>query len=95
MTLKICKMGHRFEKTSACPVCPECSSEEMNNKYCEELPAIGAPAFRALDHIGIKSLADLTQYTEKELLAQHGFGPRALRLLDEALQNKGLKFKNN
>lgn len=92
MSLRICKNGHRFEKTSDCPVCPECSSEEMNNKYSEEFPFIGAPAFRALDHIGIVSLKDLTKYSEKELLALHGFGPKALRLLNERLKEKGLAF---
>lgn len=92
MALKICKNGHRFEKTSDCPVCPECSSEEMQNKFGEEFPSIGAPAFRALDVIGIHSLADVTKYTEKELLALHGFGPKALGILSKALLEKGLAF---
>lgn len=84
---------HRFEKTSGCPVCPKCSSEEMNNKYAEEFPLIGAPAFRALDKVGIVRLADLTKYTEKDLLTLHGFGPKALKLLRLALGKKGLFFK--
>lgn len=93
MSIKICTNGHRFEKTSDCPVCPECSSAEMKNKFSEEFPFIGAPAFRALDNFGITQLSDLTKYTEKELLALHGFGPRALRLLKEKLTAKGLSFK--
>lgn len=92
MAIKICKNGHRFEKTSACLVCPECSSEEMQNKYGEEFPFIGAPAYRALNNIGIEELSDLTKYTEKELLALHGFGPKALKLLSETLHQKGLAF---
>lgn len=94
MATKICKNGHRFEKTSDCPVCPECSSQEMKNKYAEEFPFIGAPAFRALDNAGIISLQDLSKYTEKELLALHGFGPKALRLLRDALNKRNLSFKN-
>ena len=92
MAIKICKNGHRFEKTSDCPVCPECSSAEMKNRFAEEFPFIGAPAFRALDNAGIKSLHDLTKYSEKELLSLHGFGPKALRLLTEKLKNRGLSF---
>lgn len=93
MTLKICQNGHQFEKTSNCPVCPICSAEDMKNKFGEEFPNIGAPAFRALDNEGIKTLKNLTKYTEKELLALHGFGPRALRILKEALKEKGLEYR--
>lgn len=92
MATIICKNGHKFEKTSDCPVCPTCSSEEMNKKYGEEFPAISSPAFRALDSIGIIKLTDLSNYSEKELLALHGFGPKALKLLHHALKEKGLTF---
>ncbi len=92
MAIKVCKNGHRFEKASSCPVCPICSTEEMNNKYGEEFPSIAAPAFRALDRIGIVKLADLTRYSEKDLLALHGFGPKALKILRQALQEKGMSF---
>jgi DNA-directed RNA polymerase alpha subunit len=92
MALKICKNGHRFEKTSDCPVCPKCSSEEMKNKFGEEFPSIGAPSFRALDNAGIGSLTDLSRYSEKELLSLHGFGPKALRILKAALNDRGLGF---
>ena len=92
MAVKICKNGHRFEKTSTCPVCPVCSQKEMKNKFSEEFPYIGAPAFRALDNIGIEKLSDLTKYTKNELLALHGFGPKALRLL---LKEAGLSFAQN
>ena len=92
MASKICKKGHTFEKSSSCPVCPICSSGEMSEKYGEDFPRIGAPAFRALDSIGITQLSQLTNYTEKELLNLHGFGPKALRLLKEKLSEKGLSF---
>jgi len=92
MAIKLCDNGHTFKKTSDCPVCPTCSTEEMKGKYSKEFPNIGAPAFRALDSIKIQSLSDLTKFSEEELLALHGFGPRALRLLHEALKEKGLSF---
>lgn len=91
MALRICKNGHRFEKTSDCPVCPICASSEMKNKFSDEFPNIGAPASRALSNIGIKTLSDLHKYTEKELLSLHGFGPKALRLINEALKAKSLR----
>lgn len=92
MSNKICINGHHFEKTSSCPVCPFCSTEEMKEKYGDNFPKIGAPAFRALESIGITHLSQLTKYCEKELLALHGFGPKALRLLKEKLTEKGLSL---
>lgn len=53
---------------------------------------IGAPASRALESIGVKTLSELTKYSEKELLALHGFGPKALKLLKEKLNEKGLSL---
>lgn len=93
MPTKICKNGHSFEKSSSCPVCPICSSEEMNQKYSAEFPQIGAPAFRALDKAGISKLLDLTKYTEVQLLAFHGFGPKVLKQLRQRLHDEGLSFK--
>lgn len=92
MSVRICKKGHSFEKTSSCPVCPICSGEEIHEKFGEEFPRIGAPAFRALDGIGIHNLSQLTSHSEEQLLALHGFGPNALRLLKERLKEKGLSL---
>lgn len=92
MTTNICKNGHSFERSSACPVCPKCSSEAMANIFGDEFPNIGAPAFRAIDNAGIKTLRDITNYSEKELLSLHGFGPRALTMLKDALNKKRLSF---
>lgn len=56
------------------------------------LPKTSEPANRALALVGIEYLEDLTKFTEKELLKLHGFGPKALRILKAALQEKGLSF---
>lgn len=57
------------------------------------LPAgIGAPATRALTAAGYTRLAQLTEVTEKDLGQLHGVGPKALRLLREALAADGLAF---
>jgi hypothetical protein len=54
------------------------------------LPRIGAPAARALATIGVTSLEDVAGRRTDELLALHGFGPRAVRILAEALAHAGL-----
>ena len=56
------------------------------------LPKIGAPATRALDAAGYDSLEDLDGVSRAALLALHGVGPRAIRILDEAMAASGLAF---
>lgn len=53
----------------------------------------GNPARRALIVAGYHRLADLTRATEKELLALHGVGPKAIGVLRAALAEKGMAFK--
>lgn len=60
-----------------------------------DFPKIGAPATRALQSIGITKLKQLTNVTEAELSQLHGFGPKALRILQETLKASGLAFKTN
>ena len=59
-----------------------------------ELPRIGAPATRALDNAGVLSLEDLTHWTEDELLARLGVGPKAVRMIREHLDDLGPAFKS-
>jgi predicted flap endonuclease-1-like 5' DNA nuclease len=54
--------------------------------------AIGAPATRALHGVGITRIDQVAGRTEAELGALHGVGPKALRLLREALAERGLSF---
>jgi hypothetical protein len=46
-----------------------------------ELHAIGAPARRALSTAGLTTWDAVDAAPDADLLALHGFGPRALRLL--------------
>jgi hypothetical protein len=55
------------------------------------LPKIGAPASRALASIGITTLEAAAGRSKTELLALHGIGPKAIRLLDDALVQAGLR----
>lgn len=50
----------------------------------DSLPSIGRPATGALAAIGVTKASQLAQFTEKELLALHGVGPKAIRMLREA-----------
>ena len=53
---------------------------------------IGAPATRALTAAGYTRLSQLADVPAAELAKFHGVGPRALRLLQEALQEHGLSL---
>ena len=58
----------------------------------DELPRIGAPATRALALAGYTRLDQLAGVPRASLAALHGVGPRALRILDEALAAHGLRL---
>ena len=51
--------------------------------------SIGAPATRALTAAGYTELSQLADVPAAELSKLHGVGPKALRLLQEALQAQG------
>ena len=64
----------------------------MPDDATDDLPAIGNPARRALSSIGVTGLAQLTTYREGEIAALHGVGPKAIRILRQALADEGLSF---
>ncbi|MET8968319.1 DNA-binding protein [Streptomyces hydrogenans] len=51
--------------------------------------AVGAPATRALVVAGYSRLDQLADVPAAELAALHGVGPKALRVLGEALAERG------
>jgi hypothetical protein len=51
---------------------------------------LAAPARRALESAGLESLEDVARFPRDELAALHGMGPKALRLLNDALAAGGL-----
>jgi predicted flap endonuclease-1-like 5' DNA nuclease len=57
------------------------------------LPKIGKAATGALDAIGITTLEGAAKLGERQLLAQHGIGPKAVRILREALAAQGKDLK--
>lgn len=91
--LRTCDEGHKYVKSSDCPVCPICEQKRKPEEGF--LSLLSAPARRALENSGIYSLQELSQYSEKELLKFHGFGPASLPKLRTVLQENGLAFKEN
>jgi len=89
--LRICSKGHKYYKSSDCPVCPVCESERKPE--ADFLSILSAPARRALESKGIDSLKKLSSYSEADLLKLHGMGPSSLPTLKSVLKEKGLSFK--
>jgi hypothetical protein len=58
-----------------------------------DLPAIGRPATDALALRGITTLDRVAEHTEEDLLSLHGVGPKAIRILGEALAADGRGFR--
>lgn len=56
---------------------------------------IGRPATGALEHHGVSLLEDVTRLSESELLALHGVGPKAVRVLKSELAQHGLTLAPN
>jgi hypothetical protein len=92
-SLRICPKGHRYYKSSDCPVCPVC--ESLNKPAKGFLSTLGAPARRALEKEGIKNLRQLSSYSEKQILLLHGMGKASLPKLREALNQEGLAFRKS
>lgn len=65
----------------------------MPDEEYGELPAkAGKPARRALKAAGYTEIEQFTHITEEELLELHGVGPKAIRAIGEALEERGLSF---
>lgn len=58
----------------------------------DQLPKVGAPATRALHNAGYTTLGQLNGVPRQELAKMHGMGPKALRIIDEALAEHELKL---
>lgn len=88
--LRVCNKGHKYYKSSTCPVCPVSAKQEKPED--DFLSRVGAPARRALERVGILTLEQLSTFKEDDLLTLHGIGPSSLPKLRNALEAKGLTF---
>ncbi|MEP6677635.1 MAG: RNA polymerase alpha subunit C-terminal domain-containing protein [Ferruginibacter sp.] len=92
-TLKTCKEGHKYFKSSDCPTCPVCEAARKPKEGF--LSLLSAPARRALENNNILTLEALGKYSEKEILKFHGIGKASIPTLRKALEEKGLSFRVN
>jgi hypothetical protein len=90
-SLRICPKGHRYYKSSSCPVCPIC--EQESEPDAAFLSMVAAPARRALEREGLTTLSKLSKKSEEEILELHGMGPSSIPKLRKALEQKGLSFR--
>ena len=90
-TLRSCEKGHRYNKSSDCPTCPQCEKERKPESGF--LSDFSAPARRALENHNITSIAELSNFTENEIRKFHGIGNKAVSKKN-ALHFKGFGFKN-
>ncbi len=88
--LKTCKHGHTFYKSTDCPTCPICEAERKPQDNF--LSLLAAPARRALENNGIKTLEQLSAYSAKEVLGFHGMGKSTIPKLEKLLSDRGLCF---
>ncbi|MET8121457.1 helix-hairpin-helix domain-containing protein [Micromonospora sp. NPDC005189] len=58
----------------------------------DTLPKIGAPATRALNGAGYTTLRQLADVPRSDLATLHGMGPRALDILQAALEEHNLSL---
>ncbi|HUR64706.1 MAG TPA: DNA-directed RNA polymerase subunit alpha C-terminal domain-containing protein [Chitinophagaceae bacterium] len=90
-TLKICRKGHQFYKSSNCPVCPICEAQRKPKAGFASL--LSAPARRALESAGMKTEKQLSKFSEEEILKLHGMGKASLPILKRVLKTKRLGFR--
>lgn len=69
--------------------------KSTSNLQSDFPPGVSQPALRALHGAGIQRLEQLTTCSEAELLKLHGMGPKALGVLRQALEARGLKFASD
>ena len=81
----------RFTEPLRSPAAPVIMRYVMD----DALPKIGAPATRALASIGVTRLSQVASHRAEELLALHGVGPRAIKLLQDALDDQGRSFRES
>jgi predicted RecB family nuclease len=90
-TLRTCKKGHTYYKSSDCPTCPKC--EKGKRPKDGFLSLLAAPARRALENNGIQTVKDLSGYSEEEILELHGMGKSSIPKLRKVLAEHQLKFR--
>lgn len=66
---------------------------ESEGVQSELTEGLAAPAVRALNNVGVETLAQLSKHSESDITKLHGIGSSALKLLKAKLKTKGLSFR--
>lgn len=64
----------------------------MSKEIKDESPfprGVSCPAQRALASVGVTRLDEVTRFSESQLLALHGMGPKAIDAMKAALHEQG------
>jgi predicted flap endonuclease-1-like 5' DNA nuclease len=72
----------------------ETEAAKLTNAETEFPASMGKVAPRELAVHDITTFAQVADRTERELLAIHGVGPKAIRILREELRTRGLTFRD-
>jgi len=67
--------------------------QQQDEKQINYFPQLSAPARRALQNNGLKTLQDLAKYSEAEILQFHGIGKTAIPAIQKVLKEKGFNFR--
>jgi hypothetical protein len=67
-------------------------AKQEEHPLTKNFPKMGQPTVRALATAGYTHLEQLDGASGKEIQNLHGMGPKAFKILREALKEKGLGF---
>lgn len=87
------------KRVNRCPIVAKprlrLASDRQTDSIKDNFPAgLAKPALRALYAAGLTRLDQLTRVRETDLAALHGVGPKAIRLLQVALNAQRLGFRD-
>ncbi len=69
--------------------------QQQVEKAPDIFTGLSAPAKRALYNNSIKTLKDLSKYSEAEIFQFHGIGKTAIPILQKVLKEQGFNFKSS
>jgi hypothetical protein len=71
---------------------PKAEHLSRSPEETELTPRLGKVASRELALNGYTRYEQISRATKRQLLALHGVGPKAIRILTEELADRGMKF---
>ena len=66
---------------------------DATHPNAEAFPRLSGPALRALARAGIRSMHELSKWTESDVRHLNGMGPKGIRILTAALKVQGRRFR--